>query len=363
VSFRSRGLTACGRARRRVLRRAVPAWSLPRPAAGGCYRRYVAGRDLKELFRAFRGGDELAFRRAAQSIIEEEEAKHHVALARDLRRLLAGGEEERVVGDVSLPPPPVDPENGWPLAELRQPSTYLSDLVLHPSADERLRELTSEVSAWQQLAAAGVPRRRRVIFFGPPGCGKSTAAEALAAEMGVPLVVVRLEAVVSSYLGQTAANLRRLMDYAQSGTFVVLFDEFDALGRMRDDPTEHGEIKRVVNAFLQMLDTYEGNSMIVAATNHEGLLDPALWRRFDEVVEFPAPSVHQMRALLRLRFRGVATTRLDIDGAASLLRGLPHAAVERVTWAARRRSVIAGRATVDAADLRDAVEEVRNRPW
>jgi len=102
-------------------------------------------------------------------------------------------------------------------------------------------------------------------------------------------VVVRLDAVISSYLGQTATNLRRILEYANAAPWVVLFDEFDALGRVRDDPTEHGEIKRVVNAFLQMLDGYQGPSLLLAATNHEGLLDPALWRRFDAVVHSQRP--------------------------------------------------------------------------
>ena len=161
----------------------------------------------------------------------------------------------------------------------------------------------------------GVPRRNQVIFWGPPGCGKTSAAEALAAELGVPLVVVRLDAIVSSYLGQTAGNLRRIFDYADSGRWVVLFDEFDALGRERSDPSEHGEIKRVVNSFLQLLDSYTGPGLLVAATNHEETLDRGLWRRFDEVVEFPLPTVKEIRTLLRRGLKHLRAERLRIDGA------------------------------------------------
>ena len=208
----------------------------------------MAGRDLKEMFRAFRSRDELAFRRAANAIIDEEEAKQHVALARDLRKLLASG-EELSTGSVTLPAPPLDREGEWPLAEVRHPRRYLADLVLAPEVLDRLGGLVEEVPLWGRLAASGVPQRKRVLFYGPPGCGKSSIAEALAAEIGVPLVVVRLDSVISSYLGQTATNLRKLIDYADAAPWVMLFDEFDALGRVRDDPTEHGEIKRVVNAF------------------------------------------------------------------------------------------------------------------
>lgn len=323
----------------------------------------MAGRELKRLFRAFRAGDELAFRRAAQEIIDEEEARQHLALARDLRKILAGDQETPMGETVQLPAPPTDREGDWPLAEVRHPSRYLADQVLAEGTLAKLHSLACEFRDWKLLDQHGVPRRQRVLFHGPPGCGKTTGAEGLAAEIGVPIVVVRLDAVISSYLGETATNLRRLLDYANHGSWVMLFDEFDALGRVRDDPTEHGEIKRVVNAFLQMLDGFSGPSLLIAATNHEGLLDPALWRRFDEVVEFPYPTVHQARKLLRQRLRAVPTRRLDIDKAASALRGLPHAAVERAAWEARRRALLDGRREVINDDLAAAAADVRARPW
>ena len=145
------------------------------------------------------------------------------------------------------------------------------------------------------------------------------------------------------------------MDYASAAPWVVLFDEFDALGRVRDDPSEHGEIKRVVNAFLQMLDSYHGPSLLIAATNHEGLLDRALWRRFDEVVQLGSPTVHQLRAVLRKRLGLMPHRGLDIDAAASKLKGLPHAAAEAAAWAALRRAVLAERPHLVPEDLAEAV--------
>ena len=323
----------------------------------------MVGRQLKELFRAYREGDELAFRRAAQEIIEEEEAKQHLALARDLRKIIAGPSTVQVGETLQLPPPPTDREGEWPLAEVRIPSKYLSDLVLHEAAREALEGLSSEVPRWEALDRHGIPRRQRVLFYGPPGTGKTSAAEGLAAEIGLPLLVVRLDAVVSSYLGETASNLRRVFDYVQSGSWLVLFDEFDALGKVRDDPGEHGELRRVINAFLQMLDSFRGPSLLVAATNHEHLLDFALWRRFDEVLEFPLPTVHALRKLLRLRLPAAARGGVDIESCASALRGLPHAAVERVVWDARREAVLGGRDQVSQPELERAISRVRARPW
>jgi SpoVK/Ycf46/Vps4 family AAA+-type ATPase len=325
----------------------------------------VAGRQLKELFRAFRTNDELAFRRAALEIIEEEQGKHHTALARDLRRLLAVGSDSSV--DTSafavLPEPPTDREGDWPLAQVRRPEYSLSDLVIDRAVSSMFEGLIAETRRWSDLDRHSLPRRQRILFQGPPGCGKTSAAEALASELGRPFVVVSLDAVVSSYLGETASNLRRVLDYANKVPFVVLFDEFDALGRSRDDAAEHGEMKRVVTTFLQMIDKYHGPSILIAATNHPGLLDPALWRRFDEVLTFAMPSVHELRRVLRLRLRSIPHRGVDIERYASALKGYPHAAAEKLALDARRSAVINDRQTVTEADLDEALAHVTARPW
>jgi SpoVK/Ycf46/Vps4 family AAA+-type ATPase len=323
----------------------------------------VAGRELKQLFRAYREGNELAFRRAAQEIIEDEEAKQHLALARDLRKILVGGNGAAVAEGVTLPPPPMDREGEWSLAEVRHPERTFEDLVLGGRLDSSLRRLIEELRQWERLDLHGLPRRQRLLLYGPPGCGKTSIAEAIAAETGLPLMIVRLDAVVSSYLGETASNLHRIFDYARNGSWVLLFDEFDALGKARDDPTEHGEIKRVITAFLQLLDGFRGPSLLIAATNHEQLLDPGLWRRFDEVLEVQLPTVHQLRKVLGLRLRGVQHRGVNVRGAASRLGGLPHAAGEKVALDARRSAVLAGRKSLTAADIDEAVGDALARPW
>ena len=324
----------------------------------------MAGRDMKELFRAHAEGDELAFRRAANALIAEEEARSHVALARDLRKILAGGDDVGVTtGSVELPEAPKDRDGEWPLAEVKRPDRYISDLVLHGVTERQILSLAEEFGRRRELIEAGVPLRQRVLMFGPPGTGKSSAAEGLAAEIGLPLVVVRLDSLISSYLGETASNLRRVIDFAASAPFIVLFDEFDAIGRQRDDPQEHGELKRVVNAFLQMIEAYDGASLLIAATNHEQLLDPALWRRFDDVIHFRPPTVHQIRQLLRKRLDTYPHRHAKIDQVASILRGLPHAAIEAAVFEAARSRVLGGKSHITYSDLAEAADWVKQRRW
>ncbi|MFZ0715754.1 AAA family ATPase [Mycobacterium sp.] len=324
----------------------------------------MAGRHLKEIFKAFHARDELAFRRAATEIIEEEQAKHHHALARDLQRLLvAGGPLIDTGASLIVPAPPKDREGDWDLAEIKEPDRLLGELVLDSKLLRTMEGLIAEVHQWPTLDAAGVPRRQRLLLEGPPGCGKTTAAEALATELGRPFLMVRLDAVVSSYLGETASNLRRILEYADKAPFVVLFDEFDSLGRSRDDAAEHGEMKRVVTAFLQMTDRYRGPSLLLAATNHPGLLDFALWRRFDEVLTFRKPTVAEIRRLLRLRLKHVRHDSIDIDACASALKGRPHAAAEKLVNDARRHAIVNGSGLVGPADFDAVLSGVTSRRW
>jgi hypothetical protein len=335
----------------------------------------VAGKELKQLFRAYGERDDRAFRVAAQQIIEGHEAQNHLGLARDLRRILDGSLKAEVNAELALAPTqthadlellpraPVDREGQFPLAELRRPQRHLEDLILPADIVNQIESVADEFRMWDVIDRSGLPRRQRLLFYGAPGTGKTSAAEAMANILGIPLLTVRLDSVVSSFLGETATNIDRVFDFAAQESFVLLFDEFDALGKARDDPSEHGEIKRVVNAFLQMLDRFRGRSLIVASTNHEQLLDTALWRRFDEVIEFPKPNLAQIKRILRLRLRPVESRSLNFDAAANHLKDLPPSAVEKAALDARRYALLAGRRQPTQDDLDRAVVRVRGRPW
>jgi SpoVK/Ycf46/Vps4 family AAA+-type ATPase len=325
----------------------------------------MAGQHLKDLIVAYRDKDDLLFRRAAQSLILEEEAKKHTALARELRSMLAanaGGSSISLVEYPQVPEPPIDRDSSAPLAITSFPHKRFDDLVLSDSVERELGRLVEEVQHWPDLDAAGVPRRNRVLLYGPPGCGKTSTVEALASQLGRPLVTARVDGLISSYLGETATNIRKLFDYANSGAYVVLLDEFDSLGKLRDDPTDHGELRRVVNAVLQLIDTYRGPSIIVAATNHQDVLDSALWRRFDLVTELQLPTREQLQKVLFGLLRGRADM-FGIDRLADRLVGLPHAAAEFLAYAALRRAVIEERREASQADLDEALGETVARRW
>ncbi len=323
----------------------------------------MAGSQLKRLLRAYRDRDDLAFRRAALEIIEEEEAKHHVQLARDLRRLLVGAGTSAYGEPTTMAPPPMDRDGEAQLAVVTWSQRTLSTLTLPPSLEARVRDLLREVSQWEALDREGVPRRQRLLLHGPPGCGKTSVASALARELGVPLATVRVDSIMSSYLGETGGNLRRVFDYAAHERVVLLFDEFDAVGKERDDPSDHGELRRVVNAVLQMMEGYVGPSLLVAATNHPGALDSAVWRRFDEVVEVPMPTVPQLQRVMARILTGHTDDTVDLRQTAEHLKGLPHAAAEKVAFDARRRALLDSRTIATASDVEQAVTDATKRRW
>lgn len=227
------------------------------------------------------------------------------------------------------------------LLQLRDPEVAFEDLLLPPEVRQLFAEVHLEHRREDLLVHHGVAPRRTFLFVGPPGTGKSATAEALADEFGRPLATMNLSTVVSSLLGDTARNLAAIFDVAARESHVVLFDEFDAIGKERAETSDHGELKRVVTAFLQQLDTFVGPSILVAATNHSALLDLAVWRRFDELIAFKPPQVHEIRALLRLKLRSIPRERgLDIEAVSSACRGMTQAEVSAVVSDAFRRHLL-----------------------
>ncbi len=319
---------------------------------------------LKHLFESYQKADDANFRTIAGEIIDDERKKHHIVLANELQRIMNNGVrsfEKFQPTKSQFDPIPTDNDRRTPLISIRTPDRYLDDLILNESIQALVKRLMWEFRSWEILEANGLSPVRRVLFCGPSGCGKSATAEAIAAEIGLPLLYVRFDSVVSSLLGETAANLRKVFDYAERGQWVLFFDEFDAIGRSRDDVTEHGEIKRVVNSFLQLLDNSRSRSLVIAATNFEQVLDPAIWRRFDEIVRFERPDAKALEALIKKRLVPLQTQKKQLDDLVATLDGTTFADAERVCLDIRKSSALNGSKSVRDEDILEALERFRYR--
>lgn len=322
------------------------------------------GRILRQLIRAGANAPGNEFREVAEQVIREERQKKHHLLANDLERILYGetNNSTRLSLLSSLPEVPTDRERQVPLLEIREPVRSFTDIVLTTENREILERVLQEQGRRDVLGTYGMKPASRLLFCGPPGCGKTLAAEVLATELGLPLLIVRFDAVVSSFLGETAANLRKIFEYLDTGRYVVLFDEFDAIAKDRTDASEHGELRRVVNAYLQMLDGYRGDSLLLAASNHEGLLDKALWRRFDEVLFYRRPSHKDIFSLLNVKLRGIRCDfEADQEATIKKFEGMAHADIERVLIRAIKRMILSGREFLSIDHVALALEREQER--
>ena len=261
-------------------------------------------RFINELYRIVNGALRLDLERVrnyTSFLADKLEKSGEPSSAERLRKLLAETNHElRPTGVSAARTLPVDGDSRFPLIE-RVRLEAEPPLVLSDQQSATLREFLSVAKSHAQLEAEGVDSAVSLLMYGPPGCGKSRLARHVASELGLDLYLARLDGLVSSYLGSTSKNIRALFDFAASRPCVLFLDEFDAIAKLRGDTQELGELKRVVNSFIQNLDTIGKQSIILAATNHESLLDAAIWRRFTYRLELSHPPA-PMRAEMWLAF-------------------------------------------------------------
>ncbi len=322
----------------------------------------ASSKHLRQIFQFAKSGDNDSFEKVAVEIIQEEREKQHHLLANDLEEILYGKVSKVISFNLLKEDIPTDKEKSLPLLTVYTPTRSINDIVLSSENVFQIERILLENRKSEVLKSYGLKSIDKILFYGPPGSGKTISAEAIAYELELPFVVIRIDSIVSSFLGETSSNLRKIFDYIQKNRMVVLFDEFDSIGRERSDTSEHGEIKRVVNALLQMFDTYNGNSILIAATNHEKNLDSAVWRRFEEVLYFSLPDNNQIMKLLEMKLRGVRRNlKKEIPSLAILFKQMSHADIERIIRRAIKNMILESREFLEDQDILNSISKEKSR--
>jgi len=281
--------------------------------------------------------DALNFRKAAEAICAEERANQHGVLANKIEELLKGS---RVIKDSPL----IMQKNGNGDSNLiveKTPVKRIDQLVLPIDVVSACKELIEEQLRADLLRSYGIEPRNKMLFIGPPGNGKTSLAEAMAETLMVPLLTVKYESIVGAYLGETATRLAKLFDYAKTRQCVLFFDEFETLGKERGDTHETGEIKRVVSSLLLQIDALPSYVVVIAATNHDSLLDKAAWRRFQIKVELPKPSRSDIESWFKIFITKYNFDfGLEVSTLAKKLLGLSYADVEEFALSVYRQYVL-----------------------
>lgn len=235
--------------------------------------------------------DDVAFRKAAEAICAEERSKQHEILANKISELLNNNQYPNNSNTRNSPQIINSPNNITnQLFYEKIPNKRLDQLLLPGNVYNSCRDLIEEQTRIDLLRSYGLEPRNKILLIGPPGNGKTSVAEGIAEALMVPLLTVRYESIIGAYLGETASRLSKLFEYAKTRQCVLFFDEFDTIGKERGDQQETGEIKRVVSSLLLQIDALPSYVVTIAATNHDALLDKAVWRRFQLKLELPKPT-------------------------------------------------------------------------
>lgn len=318
----------------------------------------ASAQQIKALLQSHIEGDEEHFFAVAMQVAAHEAKLGHGKLAEDLRELIDQAKARQKILGSRRPTPIAQPKGELAsLLDASYPKAQMIDMVLADTLRDRLARIVREHRQLGKIRAHGLSPRRKLLLIGPPGTGKTMTAAVLAGELGLPLFRVKLDALITKYLGETAAKLRLVFDAAASTRGVYFFDEFDAIASQRGLANDVGEMRRTLNSFLQMIEQDESNSLILAATNHPEILDYAVFRRFDDVVEYQLPTPEQAVATLKARLGDFADPRMDWGSVSRAAGALSYADLTRAADEAIKDAIIHDRSKVSEGELRKPFED------
>lgn len=320
-----------------------------------------ATEQIKSLIKHFGEGDDERFISSALQIAASEAQKGHTALAQELKSLIDKARTKRTqpFADRGKTIPILPSQRDLKeLLDVFQPVIKLKDMVLDSNTRSSLEKLIEEQNNWQLLLQYNLQPKRKLLLTGPPGCGKSMTSQAIAGELGIPVFIVRLDGLVSKFMGESIAKLRVIFDAMVNHRGVYLFDEFDSIGSHRNQGHDVGEIKRVLNSFLINIEKDQSNSIIICATNLPDMLDKALFRRFDEVIEFPLPSATEIQAMLTRQLQAFKFEQaVDFHSISKQFSGLNFSDIVRASEETIKSMILSGKTKLHAQDLIDALSK------
>lgn len=319
----------------------------------------ATGDQIKALLQSHAEGDDDRFYSVALQMAAHAARNGHSKLADDLRTLV-----DKSKGRLPAKIRDVTPNNMLqPRSELQNllfvsyPKTQLSDVILPDRVRERLARILKEQRHRSKLADHSLEPRNKVLLVGPPGTGKTLTALALAGEMHLPMFTILFDGLITKYMGETAAKLRLIFDSISRTRGVYFFDEFDAIGSRRSMPNEVGEIRRVLNSFLQFLEQSKSESLIVAATNHPEFLDAALFRRFDDVVEYKYPTPKLSLELFMSRLSSMETKSVSWGKVQTASKGMSFADITRVCADSIKTAILDDKIELTTQDLLNSIAD------
>lgn len=320
------------------------------------------GEQLKALLRSYSDGDEPRFLAIAMQVAADEARKGHGKLALEIRELIDAAKARGTVRRVPGAPVPVVQPRGElaGLLTVGYPKLRLADMILDDTTRAKLERVMLEQRQTDKLLEHGLRPRRRLLLIGPPGTGKTMTSAALAGELKLPLFTILLDGLITKYMGETAAKLRLIFEAIEKTKGVYLFDEFDAIGSKRTAHNDVGEVRRILNSFLQFIEQEDSQGLIIAATNHIDLLDRALFRRFDDVIEYHLPNETNAKDMIQSRLGRLDTKGICWADVIAEANGLSYSELVRACEDAAKDTILQNKKTLTTMLLCHSLKEKRH---